>query len=618
MSDPATTSRRGFRRTASAVLGGAIVGSALLVAVAGAGPVAAFGSGGGDVGFTTQPLGATPFGPTPIGQPGVPWSIQPTVAILGGVDPTFSYQATLSISPSTPGSGGPGSLFCSGGNTVQMFGGVARWSGCRIDSPGQGYQLDVTVFGSTGMGTVLPPMTTTSLSFDIGGGQPPIQQSIQFTTQPLGANLGGARPTAQVARVWSIQPVVAIVDQFGRVARSDSSTVIQLSITSGSPQSGGPGRLSCTGGTAATVQSGVAFFTGCSIDTPGTAYQLTANTLSWGSTQMLFDTSLPFDITGGNFASRVRFNTQPLGAVSGGTTPSSASGTPWIIQPSVAVINSSGQILFNDFQSVVTLSIDPSSPAGGQLFCASGTSVQVNAGIAVFTGCQVVGAGSGYRLRATAQTVTGQIGPTTSLPFNITASASALQQQPSAFTIAPGTAVTITATLSGTGSAGQPITVQGTNALHTEWTTFGTATTNASGVASITATPQFTATVRSVFAGSGTLAPATSEPDTIAVRAALTIAPGGTNNVTRGASVTYTATLRPDPGQGQRVQFLIYQLVNGVWTFNNQRTFFTTGASRVTLTWRWATAGRWYVRATAPTNAYYSQGFSPTSIVVVR
>ena len=615
MSDPANTSRRGFRRTASAVLGGAIVGSVLLVAVAGAGPAAAFGPGDGDVGFTTQPLGATPFGPPPTGQPGVPWSIQPTVAIFAGVDPTFNYQVTLSVNPA---SGGFGSLSCFGGTTAQMFGGSASFRGCSIDRSGQGYTLDATVFGTTDMGMVLPPMTTTSLAFNIGGGQPSIQQAIQFTTQPLGANLGGGRPAEQVSRAWAIQPVVAIVDQFGQVVRSDNSTVIQLSITSGSPQTGGPGRLSCSGGTATTVQSGFAFFTGCSIDTAGTAYQLTANTVSWGSTQMLFDTSLPFDITGGNFPSRLRFNTQPLGAVSGGITPSSTTGTPWIIQPSVAVLNSSGQVLTNDFQSVVTLSIDPSSPAGGQLFCASGTSVQVNFGVATFAGCQIVGTGNGYRLRAIAQTVTGQIGPTTSLPFNITASASALQQQPSAFTISPGASLTITATLSGNGSSGQLITFQGTNALHTEWTTFGTATTNASGVASITVNPQFTATVRSVYAGSGALAPATSDADTVAVRAAVAIAPGGTNNVTRGTSVTYRATLRPDPGQGQRVQFLIYQLVNGVWTFNNQRTFFTNGASQVTLTWRWATAGRWYVRAMAPTNTYYVQGFSPTSIVVVR
>jgi hypothetical protein len=613
MSDPASMPRRGFRRTAAAILGGAIVASALLVAVAGAGPAAAVGPGDGGVMFTTQPLGATVWGPTPTGQAGVPWAIQPTLTLVGGADPSFNYQVTLSISPSA----GFGNLSCFGGNTAQMFGGSATFRGCSIDSPGQGYTLDAIVFGTTALGVVLPPMSTTSLPFNIGGGGG-IGTQISFTTQPLGANLGSPRPTAQAAQRWAIQPVVAVVDQLGRPVTSDNSTIIQLSITSGSPQTGGPGRLTCSGGTATTVQRGFAQFTGCSIDTPGTAYQLTASTISWGSTQVLVDTSLPFDITGGNFPARLRFNTQPLGAVSGGITPASPSGTPWTVQPSVAVLNSIGQVQTNDFLSIVTLTIDPSSPAGGQLFCASGTAVQVSGGIAFFSGCQIVGAGSGYRLRATAQTLSGAIGPVTSLPFNITASASALQQQPSAFTVGPGSPVTITATLTGAGSAGQAITFQGTNALHPEWTVFGTATTDASGVASITVNPQFSATVRSVFAGSGTLAPATSETDVIAVRAAVAIAPGGTNTVNRGTSVTYTATLRPDPGQGQRVQFLIYRLVNGVWTFNNQRTLFTNGASQVSLTWRWATAGRWYIRAFAASNAYYIQGFSPTSIVVVR
>lgn len=614
MSDPASTSRRGFRRTASVVLGGAVVASSLLVAVVGAGPVAAFGPGDGSVMFITQPLGATLWGPTPTGQPGVPWSIQPTLTLAGGADPTFNYQVTLSISPST---GGFGSLSCFGGNTIQMFGGTAAFDGCSIDRSGQGYTLDATVFGTTALGVMLPPMSTTSLPFNIGGGGGTATQ-ISFTTQPLGANLGSPRPAAQASHTWAIQPAVAVVDQFGRPVTSDNSTIVALSITSGTPQTGGPGRLTCAGGTATTVQGGFAQFTGCSIDTPGTAYQITASTVSWGSTQVLFDQSLPFDITGGNFPTRVRFNTQPLGAVSGGITPSATTGTPWAAQPSVAVLNSNGLVMTNDFLSIVTLTIDPSSPAGGQLFCGSGTSVQVSAGIAFFSGCQIVGTGSGYRLRATAQTIAGQVGPTTSLPFNVIASASALQQQPSAFTIGSGTPVTITATLMGIGSAGQTITFQGTNALHPEWTTFGTATTNASGVASITVSPQFSATVRSVFAGSGTLAPTTSDTDVIAVRAALTIAPTGTNTVSRGASVTYTATLRPDPGQGQRVQFLIYRLVNGVWTYNNQRTYFTNGASQVRLTWRWATAGRWYVRAFAASNTYYTEGFSPTSIVVVR
>jgi hypothetical protein len=608
MSDPVRTPRRGIRRVVAVALGGAVLASALAI-----GPISAFGGDPGPV-FSVQPLGATAWN-APTGQPNQAWSIQPQVTMVGDVDPSYDYQATLSISPGSP----YGNLSCFGGTTVDMIGGSARWSGCSIDTPGQGYTLTATVFGTTAMGVVLPPMQTTSYAFNIAGGGPtPGSQSLQFTTQPLGANLGSARPVAQAGRAWSIQPVVALVDQDGRPV-NNSSTVVQLSITTGTPQSGGPGRLTCSGGTATTLQNGFAYFQGCSIDTPGTAYQLTASTVSFGSTQVLYDISLPFDISGGNYATQIRFSTQPLGAVQGGNVPSGVTGTPWSIQPSVALYNSSGKIVSSDYTSLITLSLDPSGPAG-QLYCSTGTSVQVSAGIAYFQGCQVVGTGNGYRLLARAQTTTGNLGPTYSLPFNITAAPSGLDLQASAYEVAPGTTMTFTATLSGAGAGGQTIIFEGTNAYYPQWTQFGTAVTNSAGVATLTPSKgiQYTATVRARFAGSGNLAPATSTSDVIGVTAALTISPGGTNNVTKGSSVTYTATLKPNPGSGQRVQFLIYQYVNGVWTYNNQRTYFTDGNSQVKLTWKWSTAGKWYVRAYAAANVYYTDGYSPTSIVNVK
>jgi hypothetical protein len=500
-----------------------------------------------------------------------------------------------------------------------MLGGSARWSGCSIDTPGQGFTLTATVFGTTAMGVVLPPMQAVSFAFNISGGGPtPGAQTLQFTTQPLGANLGSARPVAQAGRAWSIQPVVALVDQNGRPV-NNSSTVVQLSITTGTPQSGGPGRLTCSGGTAVTLQNGFAYFTGCSIDTPGTAYQLTASTVSFGSTQVLYDISLPFDISGGNYATQIRFSTQPLGAVQGGTVPSGTTGTPWSIQPSVALYNSSGKIVSTDYTSLVTLSLDPAGPAG-QLYCATGTSVQVTGGIAYFQGCQIVGTGNGFRLLARAQTSTGNIGPTYSLPFNIVAAPSGLSLEASAYEVAPGTTMTFTATLSGSGAGGQTIIFEGTNANYPSWTQFGTAVTNSAGVATLTPAQgiNYTATVRARFAGSGTLAPATSTSDVIGVFAQLTISPGGTNNVKKGSAVTYTATLKPNPGLGQKVQFLIYQYVNGKWVYNNQRTYFTTSSSQVKLTWKWSTAGKWYVRAYAPANVYYTDGYSPTSVVNVK
>lgn len=611
MSEPARAPRRASRRAAVAALAGAIIASAFVLAPVAS--VAAYDGGDTYVYFSTQPLGAS-WGYTPTGQPGVPWSIQPVVSIDGyPADANYNYTATLSVS-----GGGYGSLSCSGGTTIQMYGSDAYFRGCSIDSPGQGYTLSVSVFGTTDMGMVLPPMTATSLPFNIAGGGPqPGQQTLQFTTQPLGANLGGSRPSAQAGRIWSIQPVVALVDQYGRPVDNDS-TVVQLAITGGTPQSGGPGRLTCTGGTATTLQNGVAYFSGCSIDTPGTAYQLTASTMSWGSTQILYDQSLAFDITGGNYASQIMFNTQPMGATNGGNIPSSPTGTPWTIQPSVALLNSTGKILTNDYSSIVSLSIAPGSPSGS-LYCASGTSVQVAAGIAYFQGCQIVGPGNGYRLNAYAQTSTGQIGPALSLPFTITAAPTGLSLESSSYKVSPGTIMTFTATLSGAG-AGQTIIFEGKNANYTAWTQFGTAQTNSQGVAVLTPSKpiQYTATVRARYAGSGAYAPATSTEDYIGVVASVSIKPSGSTTVKKGTSVTYTATLAPDPGPGQKVQFLIYKWDGSAWVYNNQRTYFTDQNSQVKLTWKWGSTGKWYVRAYAWANQYYTAGYSPTSVVTVK
>jgi hypothetical protein len=70
----------------------------------------------------------------------------------------------------------------------------------------------------------------------------------------------------------SPQPKVTVQDQFGNTILGDSSTVT-LSITSGTPTSGGPGSLT---GCTQTEASGVVSFSGCAIRTTGTGYKLHA------------------------------------------------------------------------------------------------------------------------------------------------------------------------------------------------------------------------------------------------------------------------------------------------------------------------------------------------------
>jgi hypothetical protein len=72
--------------------------------------------------------------------------------------------------------------------------------------------------------------------------------------------------------VLSPQPKVTVQDQFGNPATTDSSTVT-LSITSGTPTSGGPGSVS---GCSQNESAGVVTFSNCKITTVGTAYKLHA------------------------------------------------------------------------------------------------------------------------------------------------------------------------------------------------------------------------------------------------------------------------------------------------------------------------------------------------------
>jgi hypothetical protein len=593
----------------------ALLTFAATIPAVGAGHVAASGDVYAD--FSTQPLGANVGGPAATGDAGVPWAIQPVVSLYGDWDPALVYQVDLRIDPSSPDVGGPGQLTCAGGTSMTMIGGVAAFRGCRIDTAGRAYRLAayVTPYDpSQGPAQGLP---ATSLPFDIRGGTR-VATGISFTTQPLGANYGGQRPSAPAGRSWAIQPVVSMLDGQGSVITSDDSTVILLDVAPGSPQVGGPGSLTCAGGLSVRVFRGVARFSGCSVDTPGASYQLRAQTVSTGSTLVLTDLSLPFDIGGGPTPARARFTTEPLGATLEGAVPSSPSGTPWAVQPVVSILDASGRLVRGDDETIVTLSVDGSSvPTGGALYCAGGTSLQVLAGVAAFTGCQIVGAGAGYVLRASARSAGGAIVHDLSLPFTITAQTSSLELFPSPFTVAPNGPLTLAATLQGSGTAGKTITFQRQGPDEDGWTDIGTSPTNDAGTATLSTTVAYTSRFRAVFGGAGSLAAATSSPDTVAVQARVAIAPT-TSPVKKGTRIVYAAIVRPIPAAGEMVRFRIERYVAGAWTPFAQRSAPIGAAGIAALPWTWGTVGRWRIAAIVPTTIYSAQGRSRTIVVAVR
>ncbi len=109
--------------------------------------------------------------------------------------------------------------------------------------------------------------TATGAGFGTGFGDfaagIPVPTQLVFTTQPVGVVPGLA---------FTTQPQVSVEDALGHVIPSDSSTVT-LSITSGTPTSGGPGTLS---GCSQSETNGVITFFGCKISAFGAGYQLHA------------------------------------------------------------------------------------------------------------------------------------------------------------------------------------------------------------------------------------------------------------------------------------------------------------------------------------------------------
>jgi hypothetical protein len=100
-------------------------------------------------------------------------------------------------------------------------------------------------------------------TLSLSTGAPGAPSQLAFATQP-----GGGAP----GEVWGTQPAVLVQDASGHTVDTDLS--ITLAIKTGTPASGGPGTLSGTKTVSAV--SGVATFSGLSIDLAGAGYQLTA------------------------------------------------------------------------------------------------------------------------------------------------------------------------------------------------------------------------------------------------------------------------------------------------------------------------------------------------------
>lgn len=287
--------------------------------------------------FTTSPGNVTA---------GNPLSPQPVLTLqdsFGNVVTNDVSTATLAITPNTGNSNATLK-----GCTQQENSGVITFSGCEIDAAGTGYTLTATD-GS---------VTATSTAFNVTAGT---ASQLVFTSSP--GNSG-------VKAALSPQPVLTVEDRFGNPVTIDISTVT-LTITTGTGASGA--KLS---GCTQKENAGVVTFSGCSIDTIGNGYTLTAK-----------DASLPtvvssaFNVAIGPATQLVWVNT-PTGTQHFGTALSP--------QPSFQVEDAAGNVVTSD-HSTVTFKASGTNVSGTVTGC---TESETN-GVITFTGCTVNRSGGG-------------------------------------------------------------------------------------------------------------------------------------------------------------------------------------------------------------------------------
>lgn len=295
----------------------------------------------------------------------------------------FSGSVTVGIGAGTGTSGAT----LSGITTAVAAAGVATFTTLSIDKMGIGYRLAAS---TTSLSQV------TSDSFDIVAGD---AAQLVFTTPPS---------TTLAGTIFAPPIVVEVRDAVGNPVTGFAGNVTVF-ITTGSGTAG----ASLAGTRTVLASGGVATFSDLSISRSGAAYTLGAK-----SSGLAGATSASFDILAGSVVA-LGFVVQPV------TTTAGATLTPAVV---VTARDAVGNTV-SSFGDPVTLSIS-ANPGNGKL---SGTKTQIAVnGVATFDDLSIDSAGTGYRLQASAGTLSA-----TSGAFSIRAGdASRL-----VFTVQPGTSV---------------------------------------------------------------------------------------------------------------------------------------------------------------------------------
>jgi Big-like domain-containing protein/invasin-like protein len=279
-------------------------------------------------------------------------------------------SATNSISLAFGTNAGPGAAL-SGTNPVSAVAGVATFSNLSVDSAGNGYTLVASTAGLTG---------ATSNPFNINVGA---ASKLGFLAQPSNAT-GGATITPAVQ--------VEVRDAGGnRVTSATNNISLAIGVNAG------PNAV-LTGGGGINAVSGVATFSGLSIDSAGAGYTLVASASGLSGA-----TSTTFNITVGA-ATKLGFLVQPT-PTTGGTA----------IAPAVQIeVRDAGGNRVTSATNNISLAIGVN--AGPNAVLTGGGGINAVSGVATFSGLSIDSAGTGYTLIASTSGLTGA----TSTAFNVT------------------------------------------------------------------------------------------------------------------------------------------------------------------------------------------------------
>jgi len=427
--------------------------------------------------------------------------------------------------------------------------------------------------------------------------------ALAFQAQPGGGPAG---------MVWAQQPVVRIVDGSGQ---TDTTSHAMVTLAVANNPSGGS--LTCAGGLTVAAVNGVATFSGCAIDVPGTGYTLIAAANALSAVVSSAFTIGP--VTGPVPHLEFVVATSNPGGLTG------TAGGPLNFSFEVHVEDANGNLVTAGDVSTTPVTLGmATNGAGAQVTCSGGLTVAAVAGVAKWTGCSVTPAATGLMFTAAAQGFATVNSPA----FSILAGGAAptLTITASRTVILWGEGVDLTIHLSV--PAGSSASVAG-RTIHVQVAKVNTAlgfstinpggdvTTDSTGTAVIANyTPATNLWYQAVFDGSTDLGPIVSAETRVVVRQLALIKPdnaGLVKTIAKGTSVEFRTVARPSRDDIPRthVKWEIWRLVNNRWILFLTQTSDPDVSGTAFFTIQFNT-GSWRIRSQAmPTQLNANSVWTP-------